>query len=219
VWLVVAGLIELYRTVQEPKWLRWAQELTTTQIDLFWDEKTGGFFESLPDPLVAVRLRNDHDGAEPAANSVAAENLIRLGRLTDNNEWLQLADKTINSFDAQLDKYPQALPCLLNARQELLATPHQVVIAGGREAEDTHKMLSAVFRSWHPDRILLLADEGENQQLLETFFPFIKEMTIQDKQSTAYICRDFTCQAPVVAPDELVESLKSQKRQRKKKKN
>ncbi len=204
---LVAGLLELYQMTQDPQWLQWAMALTETQIDLFWDEQGDGFFDSLPDPLVVVRLKNDYDGAEPAANSLAAANLVRLGRLTDNSQWLDLAGRTIRSFDEQLHQNPQALPVLLAARQELLSAPSLVVVAGRRDAEDTKKILGIVQRSWCPGRFLLLADGGENQEVLGKMLPFVRTASMEDNQAIAYFCRDYTCQLPVVDPEELAEML------------
>ena len=204
---LVAGLLELYQVTQEPQWLQWALELTETQVDLFWDEQGDGFFDSLPDPLVAVRLKNDYDGAEPAANSLAAANLVQLGRLTDNSQWLGLADRTIRSFDEQLRRNPQALPVLLAARQEFLAKPSLVVVAGRRDAEDTKEMLGIVQRSRCPGRLLLLADGGENQEFLGKMLPFVRTASMMDGQATAYFCRDYTCQLPVKDPGELEKIL------------
>jgi uncharacterized protein YyaL (SSP411 family) len=204
---LVAGLFELYQVTQESQWLQWALELTETQIRLFWDEQGDGFFDSLPDPLVAVRLKNDYDGAEPAANSLAAANLVRLGRLTDNSQWLDLADRTIRSFDEQLHHNPQALPVLLTAQQELLSAPSLVVVAGRRDAEDTKKMLGIVQRSWSPARLLLLADGGENQEFLGKLLPFVRTARMVGKQATVYFCRDYTCQLPMTDPEALEEML------------
>ncbi|MCI5126241.1 MAG: thioredoxin domain-containing protein [Candidatus Electrothrix sp. AR5] len=200
---LVAGLLELYQVTQDPQWLQWAMELTKTQVDLFWDEQGDGFFDSLPDPLVAVRLKNDYDGAEPAANSLAVANLVRLGWLTDNKQWLDLADRAIRSFSQQLRQNPQALPALLAARQELLSAPSLVVVAGRRDAEDTKKMLGIVQRSWCPGRLLLLADGGENQEVLGKMLPFVRTVSMVNGQATAYFCRDYTCQLPVTDPEEL----------------
>ena len=204
---LVAGLIDLYQVVQEPQWLRWAIDLTTIQIELFWDKKEGGFFDSLQDPTVVVRMKGDYDGAEPAANSIAVENLVRLGRLTDNKEWLELAEKTINSFSAQINAYPQALVRMLSVRRELLEKPRQVVIAGRRGADDTKTMMATVSGSYDPGRILLLADGAENQQFLGEFLPFIRTVAMQDKRATGYVCKDFTCQLPVTKPEALRREL------------
>ncbi len=204
---LVAGLLELYEVVQEPQWLQWAVDLTSSQNRLFWDKKGGGFFDSLADPSIVVRMKGDYDGAEPAANSIAAANLVRLGRLTGNNEWLQLAEKTVNSFSAQLNSYPQALVRLLDVRQSLQEKPRQVVIAGKPGAKDTEKMMAVVFSSYDPDRLLLLADGGDNQQLLAGFLPFIRTVAMEENKATAYVCKDFTCQLPITDPALLAKEL------------
>ncbi len=204
---LTSGLIDLYQVEQDPKWLEWALELTTTQIRLFWDAKGDGFFDSLQDPTLVIRMKNDYDGAEPAANSIAAENLVRLGRLTDNKEWLQLAEKTINSFSAQINGYPQALVRMLTVRRELQEKPRQVVIAGRREAEDTQALMEAVFSVYDPGRMILLADGGDNQQYTGRFLPFIQTVAMQHNQATGYVCKDFTCQLPMTEPDALRAEL------------
>jgi uncharacterized protein YyaL (SSP411 family) len=152
-------------------------------------------------------MKGDYDGAEPAANSIAAENLVRLGRLTDNKEWLQLAEKTINSFSAQLNAYPQALFRMLTVRRELQEKPRQVVIAGKRGAGDTEAMMATVFSVYDPGRIVLLADGAGNQQFLGKLLPFIRTVTRQENHATGYVCKDFTCQLPVITPDALLKEL------------
>jgi uncharacterized protein YyaL (SSP411 family) len=205
---LTAGLIELYQVVQEPEWLQLAMDLTTSQIALFWDAEGSGFFDSLADPSVVVRMKGDYDGAEPAANSIAAQNLVRLGRLTENKQWLELAEKTINSFSSQINTYPQALVQMLSVRRELLEKPRQVVIAGRRGAEDTRAMTGAVFSDYDPGRMLLLADGAENQQFLAKFLPFIQTVTMQDNRAAGYVCRNFTCQMPVTTVQALQLELK-----------
>ena len=204
---LTAGLIDLYQVVQDPRWLQWAVDLTTSQITLFWDTKGGGFFDSLEDSSVVVRMKGDYDGAEPAANSIAAENLVRLGRLTDKADWLELAEKTINSFSSQINTYPQALVQLLSVRRELLEKPRQIVIAGRRGAADTKAMMAVVFGSYDSGRMLLLADGAENQQYLGRVLPFIRTVAMQNKKATGYVCRDFTCQLPVTTPKALLQEL------------
>ena len=206
---LTAGIVELYQAVQEPEWLQWAMDLMATQLALFRDEKEGGFYDSLQDPSVVVRMKGDYDGAEPAANSIAAQNLVRLGRLTDNCSWLEATEKTINSFSSQINTYPQALVCMLDVRRELAEKPRQVVIAGRRGAADTRAMMDAVFAVYDPGRMLLLADGAENQQFLGKMLPFIRTAAMQNNRATGYVCQDFTCRLPVTTPEDLQQELGS----------
>jgi uncharacterized protein YyaL (SSP411 family) len=64
------GLIELFQTTGDTAWLEWAIELTTVQTELFFDPRDGGWYSTTGhDPSVLLRLKEDYDGAEPAASS------------------------------------------------------------------------------------------------------------------------------------------------------
>ena len=154
-----------------------------------------------------VRMKGDYDGAEPAPNSVAAENLVRLGRLTDNDHWLQLARQDVQAFASQINNYPQALVRMLDVQRELAAKPKQVVIAGRRGAPDTRAMEEVVWKSYDPGRLVLLADGADNQQMLAGFLPFIRTAARENGLATAYLCENFTCRLPVTSAPALAREL------------
>jgi uncharacterized protein YyaL (SSP411 family) len=79
---VVQGLLDLYEASFNIEWLKLAFHLQETQDRLFFDDKNGGYFSnSGRDESVFVRMKDDNDGAEPAASSVAALNLLRLSQI------------------------------------------------------------------------------------------------------------------------------------------
>jgi uncharacterized protein YyaL (SSP411 family) len=204
---LTAGLLDLYKVEQDPQWLEWAIALTNSQIELFADTVGGGFFDSQDDPTVVVRMKNDYDGAEPAPNTVAAENLVRLSRLLDKEDWHKLAEKTVNSFAAQLKEYPHALVKMVAVHQELEQKPLQVVVAGNAAARDTRQLLATVLNSYAPGLQLVLADSGANQHFLAKFLPSMQTVPMQDNRATAYVCRNTTCMPPVTSADALRELL------------
>ena len=59
-----------------------------------------------------------------------------------------------------------------------------------------------------PNRVLLLADEGEGQEWLGARREFLKTVTPIEGKPTAYVCVDFSCQLPTSDPDQLRELLK-----------
>src|SRR5215472_3859068 len=68
---VVRGLLDLYEASFNIKWLKFAIQLQEVQDRLFCDEKNGGYFSNTGrDESVFVRMKDDNDGAEPAASSV-----------------------------------------------------------------------------------------------------------------------------------------------------
>ncbi len=205
---LVAGLLELYKVEQDPELLQWAMDLTTTTVELFWDRQGGGFFDAVRDEKVPLRLKADYDGAEPAANSVAAMNLLHLGRLTGNDDWIARAEKTLAAFAGRINESPQALPRMLCALQQAYDKPEQVVIAGQKGDRDTRAMLAEIYRNFHPGQLVFLADGGENQQFLMKMHPFIAKMTRLENKATAYVCRDFRCRLPVTSVRELADLLR-----------
>ena len=61
-------MLELFQADGDPAWLRWALELQARQDALFWDEaEAAGSARIGRDPTVLLRLKEDYDGAEPAA--------------------------------------------------------------------------------------------------------------------------------------------------------
>lgn len=52
------------------------------QDELFLDKTGGGYFNTTgEDPSVLLRVKEDHDGAEPSGNSVSVINLVRLASM------------------------------------------------------------------------------------------------------------------------------------------
>jgi len=207
---LVSGLLELYQVRQEPDLLSWAIDLTERTIELFWDHRDGGFFDSVKDENVPLRLKCDYDGAEPAANSVAAANLLFLGRLTGNADWIEKVDEIFSAFSHWINQSPQALPRMLCAMQQAQKEPEQVIIAGKKGTEKTEAMLMVLNRSFHPGRLVLLADGDENQQFLATMHPELATLNLIDKKTTAFLCRDYSCQTPVTSAEELATLLQGE---------
>jgi uncharacterized protein YyaL (SSP411 family) len=108
---LIHGLLDLYEASFDVEWLRFARDLQETQDRLFFDAENGGYFSGTGrDPSILLRLKEDHDGAEPAASSVAALNLLRLAQIFADDELRARAEKTIAAFSATISRIPSAMP-------------------------------------------------------------------------------------------------------------
>ena len=108
---LVNGLLALHRADQNPRWLEEAEKLTAKQIELFWDDKAGGFFFTSKDhEALLARGKNPVDGARPAGISVSAENLLFLAKTREKPEYLERARKTLGSVASLLKSRPSAAP-------------------------------------------------------------------------------------------------------------
>ena len=206
---VIQALLDLYEASFDVKWLKLAVEVQETQDRLFYDEKNDGYFStSGKDQNVFLRMKDDNDGAEPAASSVAALNLVRLSQIRNDQSVSERARKTIAAFATTLSYFPSAMPQLLVALDYSLGKPRQIVIAGRKDAPETKAMVKEVHRHFLPRTILLLADEGDGQKYLGEKNEAIRAMSPVDGKTAAYVCQNFTCKAPVTDPKQLAELLK-----------
>jgi uncharacterized protein len=203
---LIQGLLDLYTASHDPSRLRMALELTEKMIELFSDEK-GGFYDTSKSAGLLARMKEAYDGAEPSGNSVAAMNLLRLAGLRGKRQWAELATKGIESFGKTLAGYPLAMPLMLSVMDFQMDKPRQIVIAGGRNDSDTKNLLREVHSRYLPNTLLLLADEGENQEFLKERLPFISTVAKIDGRATAYVCEDFTCRMPVNTREALAALL------------
>jgi uncharacterized protein YyaL (SSP411 family) len=192
---LVQGLLDLYEASFEPAWLAWALRLQARQDALFWDGREGGYFSTRAQASdLLVRMKDQADGAEPAANSIAAMNLLRLSQVTDRRELEARADAIFTALGPWLNR--AAMPQLASALAFRLSKPRQIVVAGAAGAADTRAMLRLVHDRFIPNRMLLLADDGPAEAQVAAWLPFVKSMDRRDGRATMYVCEDYVCRLP-----------------------
>ncbi len=205
---LIQGLLDLYETDFNVNWLAWAVRLQEKQDELFWDGKAGGYFStSGKDPSILLQMREDYDGAEPSPNSIALGNLLRLAQMTGREAWRERGEQILRVFALRLAHGPETLPQMVAALDYSLAKPKQIVIAGAPGAGDTVAMLRLVHDRFLPHKIVLLADGAEGQKRLAQWLPFVEPMSRKDGRATAYVCENFTCQAPTSDPSAAAKLL------------
>ncbi|MBX9743390.1 MAG: thioredoxin domain-containing protein [Chthoniobacterales bacterium] len=119
---LIQGLLDLYESTSEQPWFQWAKKLQGKMDDLFLDERGGAYFSSAAgDPHLLMRMKEEYDGAEPSANSIAALNHLRFARLLPESKGRERAAAIINASAASLQGMPTALPQLLVALSEMEA--------------------------------------------------------------------------------------------------
>jgi len=190
---LISGLLELFQADADVRWLEWAEKLQRRQDTLFWDEVDGGWFSTTGlDKHVLLRMKEDYDGAEPTASSVSVMNLLTLTHLETNPAWSNEILKTFRHFGTRLEQIGRAVPMMASALATYLAGIRQVVIVGDANAE----LLEPLRTSYRPFTISLNVDPA-TQAGLGDKLPFIAAMKPVGGHAAAYVCRDFTCQAPV----------------------
>ena len=202
------GLIDLYESSFNIRWLRTAMELTEQQNELFYDKENGGFFDtSGKDKSILIRTKESYDGAEPTGNSIGILNLLRLSQMTDNQDWQKMAEKSLAYFGGHMLNMPQGLAQFLVALDFSLSKPKQIIIAGEADNAHTQALLVEVHSRFIPHKIILLADGAEGQKILAAYVPFVDSLRMIDRKATAYICENYACQLPTSDPEVVARLL------------
>ena len=208
---LIFGLLELFQADGDPAWLEWARTLQGRQDELFWDEREGGWFSTTGrDPSVLLRLKEDYDGAEPAASSVSVLNLLTLDRVlgsTETSAWRARAERTLARYGPRIGAAARVVPMMLAALSTYHADHAQVVIVGEPDAGDTQAMYRALAARYAPFAVTIPIAPGSTQAKVAAAIPFVGPMTMRDGRATAYVCQDFVCREPTNDPGQLQAAL------------
>ena len=198
---LIKGLITLYESSFEIKYLEKAIKLTDDAIRLFFDNEFGGFFDTGEDRKdIILRVKELYDGAVPSANSIMIENLIRLNSAAENKLYREKAMKSLEFFFEEIESnpfsYPQAIFSLL-----LYLNPFYEIIISGKK-ENTGEFKKIISEEYIPGKILMHAGNESSK-----FLNKLEHYNINEEK--VFICYDYKCEKPVDNPGELREKLKS----------
>jgi uncharacterized protein YyaL (SSP411 family) len=204
---LIFGLLELFQADGDPAWLEWALTLQNTLDDHFWDAEEGGWFSTTGrDPSVLLRLKEDYDGAEPAASSVGVMNLLTLAHLTGSPEMAERVEKVFRMFGPRAAGSGRTVPMLLSALSLHSAGMAQVVVVGDLGAPETNALMEAVRLRYLPNAVVVPVAPAQ-QHAFALALPWIEELTLRGGRATAYVCQDFTCDVPTTSPAEFAAQL------------
>jgi hypothetical protein len=198
------GALELFQTTGEARWLDWATGLTAAQTERFFDPADGGWFSTTgDDPSVLLRLKEDYDGAEPSATSVTARNLIRLSQIVGDATYLDLARRTLERYGPALGDVVRVMPLMVANLALWHGRRAEVVLVGAPGSPDLLALERVVAGRYLPWAVTIVVDPDAAALPL----PWLASMRMKDGRATAYVCHEFTCQAPATDPDTLGRQL------------
>jgi uncharacterized protein YyaL (SSP411 family) len=211
---LIFGLLELFQADGDAAWLEWATVLQHRQDELFWDPIDGGWFSTTgSDASVLLRLKEDYDGAEPAASSVSVLNLLARAHLVGSDNGLGIGksgvgsveekiERTLGVFASRVTQMGRAAPMMLAVLSTYHAGITQVVIVGDPDAADTQALHEVVRHTYRPAALVIPVNPSRAQPLAAVL-PWIARMVARGGHATAYVCRDFACESPTTDPENL----------------
>lgn len=206
---VASGLLDLYQTTFDLRWLQWVEELMGRAITLFWDSAEGGFYDtSGKDESILVRMKEAYDGAEPTGNSIAVMNLLRLYELTNEQSLKEYFQKTLKHFCSLLVQSPQVMPQLMASLEYFLSPPEHVVIASD-QIDTAGIFLDPISKNFAPHLNTIVLTDLQ-RVFFDTKLSFTKGMKMIDGKPSAYFCRNYSCDLPTNNVETLKRNIDGQ---------
>ncbi len=189
------AFVRLAEASGQARWIGEAEAVADGLIELFWDDRNGGVFTTGADAEALVtRPKDVMDNATPAANSLAAVGLLRLGALTGETRWSGHAERILRLLGRVAGNHPTAFAHLLGAVDQHTSGMTEIVITGERP-----DLLATVTARYRPNVVLAWGEPYDS--------PLWEGRTDGDADGRAHVCRNYACAVPATSVDELAAQL------------
>lgn len=196
------GLATLFEATQDPHWLGVAIRLGDSLIHHFWDDSRKTlFFTSQSDPVIVSRVRDSNDGAVPSASAMAVLALARLGHLTGNTSFTQVAFAALSGTSKQIQDTPEAYGTWILAADYLIHSPKTYVFA--TRNPDSDELFRGIQKCLPPNGSILRTNGNYKDSAV------LKHKVPIDGDDTLYICEGTSCKEPIVGKSNIRKFVES----------
>jgi uncharacterized protein YyaL (SSP411 family) len=210
------GLLALYLATSDVRWLDEARALADEMLARFWDDESGGFFDTASDhadQALIIRRKGITDNAIPSGNAVAAGVLLDLAILDGpstgsgrTETYHRHAVETLRLLGGAMARHSRAFGQALSALDATLAMTKEAVIVGDPQEAATQVLLETLHSRYLPNKVLVVARPDQVDELSQRV-PLLAGRTQIDGAATAYVCENYACQLPVTEPQALRAQL------------
>lgn len=192
---MIWGLINLYDATFKTTYLSRALKLTELMIEDFYDENGGFFIGSKNAEKLIIRAKDYYDGAIPSGNSAAIYCLFKLGKITGNRDWINIAHDTLKAFSDQAKSNPTGFTYMLTGLLFDLKSCKELIIVIDKNKHDFKSILEKIKKEYYPNFIIIVKDIND-KDLIENIAPWIDSYMVINGKPTYFVCTNFTCKQP-----------------------
>jgi uncharacterized protein len=205
---VAAGFLTLSGVTGQARWLTLAGQLLEVALAAFGDG-AGGFYDTAADGETLIfRPADPADNATPSGAFAVADALLSYSALTGSARHRAAAAAALGVLPAIAARYPRAAGTGLAVAEAWLAGPAEIAVVGDPEDERTRVLHETALLAAPPGAVLALGDgTGAGGSDPEAAVPLLTGRGLVHGGPAAYVCRQFTCLAPVTTPEQLRTAL------------
>jgi uncharacterized protein YyaL (SSP411 family) len=195
------GFATLSGVTGEARWLDLAGQLLEVALGSFGDGRGGFYDTAAEDEALIFRPADPADNATPSGAFAVAGALLGYSALTGSARHREAAGAALGVLPGIAARYPRAAGMGLAVAEAWLAGPAEIAVVGGPDDERTRALHQTALYAAPPGAVLALGDGSPSA------VPLLEGRGLVDGAPAAYVCRQFTCQAPVTTPGELKDAL------------
>ncbi|MCM1939112.1 thioredoxin domain-containing protein [Streptomyces sp. G3] len=199
---VAEGFLALASVTGEGVWLDFAGFLLDHVLTRFRDE-SGSLYDTAADAEQLIRRPQDPtDNATPSGWSAAAGALLTYAAHTGSEPHRTAAEHALGVVKALGPRVPRFIGWGLAAAEALLDGPREVAVVGPAPADPAARGLHrTALLGTAPGAVVAFGTEGSDE------FPLLADRPLVGGAAAAYVCRNFTCDAPTTDPERLRAAL------------
>lgn len=200
---VSEGFLALASVTGEGVWLEFAGFLLDHVLVQFTDEESGTLYDTAADAEKLIRRPQDPtDNATPSGWSAAAGALLSYAAQTGAEPHRAAAERALGVVKALGPRAPRFIGWGLATAEALLDGPREVAVVGPVDDPATKELHRAALLATAPGAVVAVGAPDSDE------LPLLAERLLVSGEPTAYVCRNFTCDAPTTDVDRLREALK-----------
>jgi uncharacterized protein YyaL (SSP411 family) len=206
--------LDAYEATADLSYFHFAQRVVDRMVERFFDPVSGGFFDTAaggPEKVLGVlgtRRKPFQDSPTPAGNSVAAIALLRLHAFTNQKSYREQAEQTLELLAGLAGKFG-IFAATYGIAAAYFTRPHtQIAVIGEDRVAEQLSAVAAGFFAFHKTVLNLAASKVVPQNLPPALAETLSQLPIlSEGKSAAVICSGFSCQPPILDPEQLRRML------------
>ncbi|KUJ39715.1 hypothetical protein ADL25_20140 [Streptomyces sp. NRRL F-5122] len=199
---VAEGFLALASVTGEGVWLEFAGFLLDHVLVRFTDD-SGALYDTAADAEKLIRRPQDPtDNATPSGWTAAAGALLSYAAQTGSEPHRTAAERALGVVKALGPRVPRFVGWGLAVAEAFLDGPREVAVVGpALDDPATRALHRTALLGTAPGAVVAVGTAGSGE------LPLLADRIPVDDEPTAYVCRNFTCDAPTTDPERLRNAL------------
>ncbi len=199
--------VEAFELTGNQTYLSRAEQVMNFSYQTFWNHEKGGFFDTPPSEdghgFLNIQSQPIQDSPTPGENAIAAFVLQRLYLLTEDEQYQNLAEQTLERFAGTVGQYGTFAATFALAVAQVLKQPLHILVIGDADSP----LWKAALKARYPLEVLQRYSKDDDfDQMPQVAQSVVESMTLESTP-VALICTANSCTQPIFDVNELRNRL------------